>query len=97
MCLICLGPPASASNHSSQRLLPPLDPKTMSYIPTDKGKPYLTLEMCHLLKFFYRHRVFVCTQTFLDGGSMFLKNIGNHPQDFAVHQCVNLRSLFSGT
>jgi len=32
-----------------------------------------------------------------DGGSMFLKNVGNHPQDFAVHQCVNFRSLFSGT
>lgn len=33
------GPPTSASNHSSQRLLPPLDPKTMSCIPTDKGLP----------------------------------------------------------
>jgi hypothetical protein len=32
-----------------------------------------------------------------DGGSMLLKNVGNHPQDFAVHQCVNLRSIFSGT
>jgi hypothetical protein len=32
-----------------------------------------------------------------DGGSMLLKNVGNHPQDFAVQQCVNLRSLFSGT
>ena len=29
-----------------------------------------------------------------DGGSIFLKNVGNHPQDFVVHQCVNLRSLF---
>ena len=28
-----------------------------------------------------------------DGGSMFLQNVGNHTQDFAVHQCMNLRSL----
>ncbi|PNF19407.1 Zinc finger FYVE domain-containing protein 9 [Cryptotermes secundus] len=37
------GPPTSASNHSSQRLLPPLDPKTMSYIPTDRGLPPLAV------------------------------------------------------
>ncbi|XP_069694547.1 zinc finger FYVE domain-containing protein 16 isoform X2 [Periplaneta americana] len=37
------GPPSSASNHSSQRLLPPLDPKTLSYIPTDKGLPPLAV------------------------------------------------------
>jgi len=32
-----------------------------------------------------------------DGGSVFLKYVGNHPQGFAVHQCANFRSLFSGT
>ncbi|KAJ9579080.1 hypothetical protein L9F63_024811, partial [Diploptera punctata] len=36
------GPPC-ASSHSNQRLLPPLDPKTMSYIPADKGLPPLAI------------------------------------------------------